>query len=395
MAPSWTKWQHRIGLSATLAGCTLAATSTASAATLPEHDPLSIVVISDWVNPHNLDPADLTEPGEIGPALEDPASGLNIASVSESESDCVDDALAAITAGNVDVIVYFAHRPAFRCAGGDAQVELTAAFETHLQAGGGIVVFHHGLYSWAGKEDVLQLLGGVANAINWDTVAGQNVIATAPDHFVTSNAIEYSGNVDIGAPNFGVDNGNYAMFNNTPDEQYQGAQALTEAGEERTTLFLSDYAGPQLLSYDLKRSGWAGRVVWYQPGEYQPNALDDKEGNNFQILANAIYYVGTSATDPVGTGTATATATDGPSFTSGDATDSAGGSNTSGVATSSASAGTDGGGVGGTASTVPMADDGDDDITCSCRAGNDRPPLGLAVMLLAGLLSVRRRNPTQ
>ena len=28
-----------------------------------------------------------------------------------------------------------------------------------------------------------------------------------------------------------------------------------------------------------------------QPGEYQPNALDDLDGNNFQILANAIYYV--------------------------------------------------------------------------------------------------------
>jgi hypothetical protein len=31
-------------------------------------------------------------------------------------------------------------------------------------------------------------------------------------------------------------------------------------------------------------------VVAYQPGEYQPNALDDVDGNNFQILANAIVY---------------------------------------------------------------------------------------------------------
>jgi len=31
-------------------------------------------------------------------------------------------------------------------------------------------------------------------------------------------------------------------------------------------------------------------VVDYQPGEYQPNALDDLAGNNFQILANAIVF---------------------------------------------------------------------------------------------------------
>ena len=40
-------------------------------------------------------------------------------------------------------------------------------------------------------------------------------------------------------------------------------------------------------------------VVAYQPGEYQPNAVDDLAGNNFQILANAIYFaayrVGTPA----------------------------------------------------------------------------------------------------
>jgi hypothetical protein len=31
-------------------------------------------------------------------------------------------------------------------------------------------------------------------------------------------------------------------------------------------------------------------VIVYQPGEYQPNALDDLDGNNFQILANSTYF---------------------------------------------------------------------------------------------------------
>jgi len=39
-----------------------------------------------------------------------------------------------------------------------------------------------------------------------------------------------------------------------------------------------------------------GVVMGYQPGEYQPQALDGLAGNNFQILANAILYA--AAGDP-------------------------------------------------------------------------------------------------
>ena len=43
----------------------------------------------------------------------------------------------------------------------------------------------------------------------------------------------------------------------------------------------------------------AGVVVGYQPGEYQPHALDDLDGNNFQILANAILYAAGIALGPI------------------------------------------------------------------------------------------------
>ena len=38
-------------------------------ATLPVHPPLSILIIADEVNPHNLSNADLTQPEDLAPAL--------------------------------------------------------------------------------------------------------------------------------------------------------------------------------------------------------------------------------------------------------------------------------------------------------------------------------------
>ena len=58
----------------------------------------------------------------------------------------------------------------------------------------------------------------------------------------------------------------------------------------RTPLFASDSKGERLLGYVLRRKDWKGRVIAYQPAEYQPNALDDRNGPNYQILVNAIYY---------------------------------------------------------------------------------------------------------
>lgn len=276
---------------------TLGWSVSAQAATLPEHEPLRIVIVSDEVNPHDLPDDRLTQPGEMAQALMAPDSGLNIASVDEVDSSCIDAGLDAIDAGQTDVVIYFAHRTASTCAGADAQDALTGAMEKHLINGGGVVVFHHGIFTAGGKQEILQLLGGSAGRIAWEPDAGQNVIAVAPEHFVASNGLSFSQDLDVGANDFGAPEGNYPAFNNTPDERYPDTRLNTEPGEERTILFASDFAGPQVLGYDLRRPDWSGHVLYYQPGEYQPNALDDRSGPNFQILANAIYYAATTQDD--------------------------------------------------------------------------------------------------
>ncbi|MEI9948868.1 MAG: hypothetical protein WDO74_07755 [Pseudomonadota bacterium] len=68
-------------------------------------------------------------------------------------SQCVDDALAALTSAQPPhVVVYFAHRPALGCDQSDQQAALTSALESQLMRGGGIVVFHHGGYTCPAKR---------------------------------------------------------------------------------------------------------------------------------------------------------------------------------------------------------------------------------------------------
>ena len=369
----------------------------AYAATLPEHEPISIVVISDQVNPNGLPDAELTQPGDLSAAIGGPGSGLVVGDLDEVASDCIDDAVAALDAG-VDVLVYFAHLPATSCAGADAQDMLTDAIGGHLQAGGGVVVFHHGVFTMPGKEGVLALLGATANTIDWQPEAGQTVIATGGDHFVVTNGLDYPEMRTLpGNDMFGIAPGDYPAFTNVPDERYPGLSYLTEPGEERRTLFVSDYGPGALLGYDLRRADWAGHVVMYQPGEYQPNALDP-EGANFQILANAIYYVGTTEDEPGG---------DGGSETDGDGgedgADDTGGE--AGTDSGEDDAGDDGGeddpdgpggDVGDTGETGGTGGSGDaaageDGSGCSCVAGRGGSALGLALLAL-GLTGLRRRR---
>jgi hypothetical protein len=270
----------------------------ARAAELPDHEPIAVLIVSDGVNPHGLPPHLLTEPGDLREAIATPGSGIETSVLQEVDSDCIDDALELLDADTVDVMIYFAHRSARACDGTDQQAALTSAMRTLLMAGGGIVVFHHGLYADDGKEEVLQLLGGRADDYAWSPEAGQNVIATARDHFITNYGLSYEGQIDFSAAELGVEDGRYPWFNNTPDERYPGLRHLEEPGEDRTLLFASDYDGPQILSYDLRRPHWVGHVIFYQPGEYKPNALDDLDGNNFQILANAIHFAGKARHEP-------------------------------------------------------------------------------------------------
>lgn len=277
-----------VALAATTYVCT-----PARAASLPDHEPIALLIVSDGVNPHGLASHQLTEPGDLSTAIASRDSGISIAAIREVDSTCVDEALDLIDEGNVDVMVYFAHRSARACDGTDRQAALTAATEALLVEGGGVVVFHHGIYGDEGKHDMLELLGARADEIAWDTASGQRVIATARDHFITTHNVTYTGEVELSATQLGIGPGRYPHFDNLPDERYPGLQIRDVPGESRTILFVSDYAGPQILGYDLHRSEWTGHVVLYQPGEYKPHALDDTSGSNFQILANAIYYVAT------------------------------------------------------------------------------------------------------
>ncbi len=276
----------------------------AEAADLPPHRRLRVLIVSDEVNPHGLSSADLTQPGDISAALEGAGTGLQVDpapdGVLEIATNVIEQATTRLAVPRsdpaaYDVLIYFAHR--IPNNGNDAlgrQQAFTAAVLDFLEAGGGVIAFHHGSYFAAGKQGILDLIGATASgAVPWDTVNGQNVIATAPAHFVTCYAVDYPGSVAYSDPARGVAAGSYPFFNNTPDERYPFFEYNASASGNVETLFGSNYNNngtAHLLGFVHKRPGWQGVVVGYQPGEYQPNALDDTDGNNFQILANAIVF---------------------------------------------------------------------------------------------------------
>ncbi|MES2626558.1 MAG: hypothetical protein V4628_14835 [Pseudomonadota bacterium] len=283
----------RTGLPAILCFA-LSAFSSTHAATLPDHDPISVLIVADEVNPHRLADADITQPQDLAPAITASDSPLHTSRVTTVNSQCADDALTALaSAERPDVVLYFAHRAALHCDGSAAQPEFTRLIEQGLRDGMGVVVLHHGLYvdifSPGAKDDLLALIGAKTNSIKWDTTAGQRVFNVGGEHFVSSNGLAYA-QQEAFAGTDGVAPGNYPYFTNVPDELYADTALLQEAGETRTPLFASDSLGNRLLGYALVRNGWQGRVIAYQPAEYQPNALDDHNGPNFQILVNALYY---------------------------------------------------------------------------------------------------------
>ncbi|MCB9378630.1 MAG: hypothetical protein H6511_07680 [Holophagales bacterium] len=274
----------------------------ADAATLPSHPPLRVLVVSDEVNPHSLPPEQLTQPGDISAALRAACNGLNLDPAVDGVREIATDDLALATAAlsmpfgdpaAYDVLVYFAHRIPNGAGGALLQEDFVDALEAFLVAGGGVVSFHHGAYFTAGKESVLDRIGGTASgAVPWNTTEGQNVIDVAPGHFVTTNGLVYSGTVAYEDAARGVAADDYPYFNNTPDERYPSFEINAGAGDVEL-LFASDYdegGTTHVLGFTHHRPGWAGVVVAYQPGEYQPNALDDLDGDNFQILANAILW---------------------------------------------------------------------------------------------------------
>jgi len=289
----------------------LAAGTASSAATLPPHGPLRILIVSDQVNPHGLSNAQLTQPGDISAALGNAGSGLNIDASPNALIEIATDNLVTATAAlsvpiddaaAYDVLIYFAHRIPNGANGAQLQSDFVAAVNAFLVAGGGMISFHHGSYFTTGKEAVLDIIGGTASgAVPWDTLDGQNVIDVAPGHFITTHGVEYAGTVSYADLPRGVPSDTYPVFNNTPDERYPNFVLNPTAGTIEM-LFASNYSQggtTHVLGFTHRRPEWAGVVVVYQPGEYQPNALDNLDGNNFQILANAIVYAATGSTTGV------------------------------------------------------------------------------------------------
>jgi hypothetical protein len=281
-------------------------------ATLPPHRPLRILVVSDTVNPHGLPSADLTEglnpgPGDIGDTLVLPGTGIALDAganaVREIPTNDIEIAaqllsLPVCDPDAYDVVVYFSHRiPEPDIGKPDSpttrQNAFTTAVDAFLTSGGGFIAFHHGSYTSSGKSGILDIIGATAgSSVPWDTVNGQNVIDTAPGHFVTANGIEYTGTIAYSDAAGGIPPGTYPYFNNTPDERYPFFGINPTVGIFRT-IFGSNYVdngSTHLLGFTHRRTSWSGIVVGYQPAEYQPHALDDLDGNNFQILANAILY---------------------------------------------------------------------------------------------------------
>lgn len=295
--------RRRVSLPSTHALLVIALiSSTGMAATLPYHRPLRIVIVSDEVNPHHLSDAELTQPGDLSRALLTAGNGISISSRPESVIEIPTNEIERATAllnrprsspDAYDVLIYFAHR--IPNAGPDPvgrQAAFTAAVEQFLVAGGGVVSFHHGAYFTSGKEGMLDLIGGQASgSVPWDTVTGQNVIATSPRQFVACYGVSYPSTTSYADVARGVPAGTYPFFNNRPDERYPVFNFNATAGPH-TTLFASNYndgGTTHLLGFTHERPAWLGRVVAYQPGEYEPNALDIA-GNNFQILANALIW---------------------------------------------------------------------------------------------------------
>lgn len=279
-------------------------------ADIPTHDPLRILIVSDEVNPHNLSNSDLTQPGDLLAALSHPDNGLNIDTVVEIPTNDIHLATALLNipvndSNHFDVLIYFSHRIPNDDTPQQNQTDqdnFTNAVEAFLQSNGGVIAFHHGLYYASGKEGILSIIGATANgSVPWNTTEGQNVINVSPQHFIADNEVEYPSQISYADVANGIASSTYSYFNNTPDERYP-FMSINNDVEDVEILFASDYdqnGTTHILGYTHKRNTWTNLVFAYQPGEYQPNVLDDFEGNNFQILANAIYYLATY-TFPVG-----------------------------------------------------------------------------------------------
>lgn len=197
--------------------------SVSHAQTLPPHDALDILIVSDEVNPHGLNDNDLMQPGDLSLVL-DTTITLNSNTITEVATNDIEQATTALSlavedAARPEILIYFAHR--IPDNGNDAsgrQAAFVAVVENFLQSGGGVISFHHGIYRTGGKQDMQALLGSEAiGAVPWDTANGQDVIYMGEDHFIGSHQVSYSGTTSYENPSHDIALNNYPFFNNTPD----------------------------------------------------------------------------------------------------------------------------------------------------------------------------------
>ena len=143
-------------------------------ADLPPHGPLRILITSDGVNPKGPPPELLVGSGDISEVLSNPKTGLNIDkapdSIVEIPTNQIELATEALSVSwcdtaSYDVLIYFSHRQPNNGTPEDnaaRQAAFVAAVESFLEAGGGVVVFHHGLFPGNGKAGILEEFGGSA-----------------------------------------------------------------------------------------------------------------------------------------------------------------------------------------------------------------------------------------
>ena len=132
------------------------------AQTLPPHQALRILIVSDEVNPHGLNDNELTQPGDIRQALLD-STALNI---DPSADGIVEIATNQIEMASselnrpmndplfYDVLIYFAHRvPNNGNNDQNRQEAFVNAVTSYLENGGAVISFHHGIYRTSGKGE--------------------------------------------------------------------------------------------------------------------------------------------------------------------------------------------------------------------------------------------------
>jgi hypothetical protein len=188
----------------------------------------------------------------------------------------------------------------FRMNSVPSQTDLDAKLVTYVQAGGALLVLHHGLYNESGKKTgLMNLTGGeIPSSITATEMLypGPNrLLNTNLGHFATTyklqpeTVVTYTDTTSpssIGRIN-NVSN-SYLSFSITPDELITSLSLSPSA--QATPLFANDYAinGDANRTVAWVRSYGNGKVAFYEPGERNDTALANE---SWQAIINLLLYL--------------------------------------------------------------------------------------------------------